>query len=154
MTAVVRLATNDDIDAIVALWEAFIPQTSLGGTLTESPVVPAILKTNLRAILTNPRMATWIAEIDGAPQGFLYARVDFAIFNNEPFLAELAMYPGTEPTGNAGLKLLQAMEARLEAEGVTRRVVFFYSGVHEEDLISLLETMGYTLAGTVMAKGF
>lgn len=149
MPAEVRAMERKDIDDVVTLWAQYVPRTQFA----ELEFVPHVARVNITAAFTNRNYIKLVSEIDGAVTGFCFGRVEYWLFNNRPFLAEVALYPGLRPTGAAGLTLMRELQRELDKEGIEQQVVSFYSGLEQEKIVALAENLGYTKAGDVFKKG-
>lgn len=138
------------MDRCVELAEWHLANTHLAGKVSFDP---AITRDNLLRALMNRGVRFFVGEYEGVVTSFLIARVDHWLVNNNPFLSEITLVTGPEPTRAAGLSLLRAMHAELEDNDVEQMVVTFYSGIKEDKMVALLESMGYTHAGVVMKRG-
>ena len=138
-----------DVPRVAALWAEYVPQTQF--PLAE--VNRGVTERNLANAIRNRNTVMLVGERDSDVVAFLHARIDYWIVNDQPFLADVALYPGQKPTEAAGLRLLRALHARLDAHGIEQRVVAFYAGIEEEKMSAMLGHLGYSVAGRVMKKG-
>jgi len=146
-----RVATVEDIPAILEMCHALVDETNEHNTFVNIPLHEGKTRTMLHRYITQPGMYfTGIAEIDGEIVGALFGHIVEYYFCHYKLAQDIAWYVKPEFRGTfAGVVLLKEFERWSSDHGASEVCIAIATGIYAERTGKLLEKRGFGHVGGI-----
>jgi GNAT superfamily N-acetyltransferase len=149
----VRRATDDDLEALIAMGEALHAESPRYQGMGFSAPKLRRLYEQLKGTILAEGGCVFVAEEGGEVVGMTVGITAERWFSDERYVTDLTLYVKPEHrNGRAFPRLVRALEAWAVEQGIADLALGVSTEIHPERTVRAYEHMGYRLAGYTMVK--
>lgn len=151
--ATIRRATDDDLDALIAMGQALHDESPRYQGMGFNPAKLRRLYAQLQGTLLAEDGAVFVAEQDGEVIGMTVCVATERWFSDERYVTDLTLYVKPAHRGGmTGPRLVRAIEDWAAEQGIGDLALGVSTEIHAAQTVAMFERRGYRLAGYTMVK--
>lgn len=150
---IIRRARREDLPALVAMGHALHDESPHYSRTGFAPEKLQRLYDQLQGTLLAEQGAVLVAESSGEVIGMAVCVATERWFSHDLYVTDLTVYVRPEHRGGPAFpKLVRAIEAWAELQGIPELILGVSTEIHAEATVRMYERMGYHLSGYAMVK--